>query len=55
MHSTMRFTLPTELRELAAYLPEFLALAGVDRWMKPADQLADEMERSPYLHRIVLD
>lgn len=51
----MRFTLPTEPVALARYLPEFMALVGVDRWVKRADQLANEMKRSPYLHRIVLD
>lgn len=51
----MYFTLPAEPKALAAYLPEFMALVGAERWVKRANQLADEMERSPYLHRIVLD
>jgi hypothetical protein len=51
----MRFSLPTTPDALASYLPEFMALVGVDRWIKRANQLADEMERSPYLHKIVLD
>ncbi|MFM0389641.1 hypothetical protein [Paraburkholderia dipogonis] len=51
----MRFSLPTKPEALASYLPEFMALVGVDRWIKRANQLADEMERSPHLHKIVLD
>ena len=51
----MRFSLPTKPEALASYLPEFMALVGFDQWTKRADQLADEMERSPHLHRIVLD
>ncbi|KWC84161.1 hypothetical protein WL58_16720 [Burkholderia cepacia] len=51
----MRFSLPTEPEALASYLPEFMALVGRDRWIKRANQLADEMERSPHLHKIVLD
>lgn len=51
----MRFSLPTKPEALASYLPEFMALVGVERWTKRADQLADEMERSPHLHKIVLD
>ena len=51
----MRFTLPTEPEALASYLPEFMSLAGIDRWTKRVNQLADEMEQSAYLHKIVLD
>jgi hypothetical protein len=51
----MRFAMPTEPVALARYLPEFMALTGTGRWIERADQLADEMRRSPYLHRIVLD
>ncbi|MGJ3700817.1 hypothetical protein [Variovorax sp. AFSI2.2] len=51
----MRFTLPAEPEALARYLPEFMALVGTERWLKRANQLADEMDRSAYLHKIVLD
>ena len=51
----MRFSLPTKPEALASYLPEFMALVGVDQWTKRANQLADEMVRSPHLHKIVLD
>ncbi|WP_412529157.1 hypothetical protein [Burkholderia lata] len=51
----MRFSLPTKPEALASYLPEFISLTGCDRWTKRANQLADEMERSPHLHKIVLD
>lgn len=51
----MRFTIPGEPIALAAYLPEFMTLFGSDRWLKRANQLADEAQRSPYIQKIVLD
>jgi len=51
----MRFTIPGEPIALAGYLPEFMALFGAERWVKRCDQLADEVERSRYIHKIVLD
>lgn len=51
----MRFTIPSDPIALASYLPEFVTLFGAERWMKRANQLADEVERSPYIDKIVLD
>ncbi len=49
----MRFMLATDLAGLAAYLPDFLALAETERWKKRAVQFARDVTESPFLAKIV--
>ncbi len=51
----MRFQLATDLEGLAAYFPNFLALADQDRWKKRALQLARDAQSSPFQAKIVVD
>ena len=51
----MQLLRPTDLGDLATYLPRFIALVGKDRWFKRADHLDEEQRRSPYRWKIVAD
>ena len=51
----MRLHPTSDLVSLAAYLHQFLALVGEERWFKRADQLLSEMTKSPFLWKIVAD
>ena len=51
----MRFELKTDLCSLAEYLPEFLSIAGSERWKKRALQLGADAVKSPFQAKIVAD
>jgi hypothetical protein len=51
----MKLELHADVKTLKACLPEFLSLAGPDRWKKRAAQLASDLSRSPSLAKITLD
>jgi hypothetical protein len=50
----MKLALQADVGSLTACLPEFLTLAGPDRWKKRAAQLAHDLSLSPALAKIYL-
>jgi hypothetical protein len=51
----VKFQLKGNVATLTACLPEFLTLAGPERWKKRAFQLASDASQSPSLAKIILD
>ena len=51
----MHYQLATDLPGLSAYIDRFSGLAGGNRWVKRAVQLAQDASRSPFQAKIVAD
>lgn len=51
----MRFEILPDLASLGGYLPRFLTLVGEGRWVKRAEQLDVEQQKSPFRWKIVAD